>query len=381
MNLFNRKMLKGILITAALVTALFASCDMGTDPEDETGFNYPQAAAKVDYNGAKKAVFIDFSTDTVVRELLLDFFYIAINGSGAIIANSGSYGSGAMVYKTDKTDITDDCTSLEANVKEFTFAEGTSLYGYQAEVTPFKGEIKTGMGQTGDGSGKVYLVKTEANNFYKVIFDKIGMLSMGPSPTPGYKITVVKGLAGSASDKTELTDSLSGITNGFGYIYFDLDANPPRALNTGTALADGVTLNIPKAADWDILCARTNELQSLDGSTLAAEMPVAGRSSILLNTYKGVEVYTAAGKSIDQVLNLDGLSSDDAIDAIGYSWYHSDMSTKPPTNTAKKNTYVVKTVEGNYVKFQPGSFYGPSSESFYMGFRYYSGDAEGNFDK
>ena len=232
----------------------------------------------------------------------------------------------------------------------------------------------------GAGSGKVYLIKTGAGNFYKIIFDIFGMTSMGPPPTAGYKITVVKGLDGDDSAKTVIEDTISGISNGFGYIYFDLDATGgPMALNSPTALKAGVTLDIPKAAEWDILCARTNELQSTNGTTVEPEMPVASRSSILLNTYKSVEVYIATGKTIDQVLNIDGLTASTAIDAIGYGWY--SMAGMPPTFSVATNTYVVKTVEGNYVKFQPGSFYGPSNESFYMSFRYYAGDNSGTFDK
>ena len=385
MNRFNWKMLKSILITAAVVTAFFSSCQTDADPEDENnGPVYPTATAKVDYNGtgpnSKRAVFIDFSSDTVVRELPLDFFDIAFEtAKKTIIANSGSYGSGVLVYKTDKTDITEDLSSLQDNVKEYTFAEETNFYDHQTEANPFKGEIGAGSAM-GAGSGKVYLIKTGAGNFYKVIFDIIGMVSMSPAPTAGYKITVVKGLNGEDSAKTVIEDNTSGIGNGFGYIYFDLDAtNGPMALNGPAALKDGVTLDIPKAAEWDLLCARTNELQSTNGTTVEPQMPVASRSSILLNTYKSVEVYIATGKTIDQVLNLDGLTASTAIDAIGYGWY--SMAGMPPTFSVATNTYVVKTVEGTYVKFQPGSFYGPNSESFYMSFRYYAGDAEGNFDK
>ncbi|MDR2482449.1 MAG: hypothetical protein LBD08_02325, partial [Treponema sp.] len=157
-------MLKSILVSAAVAAAVLASCDTGTNPNPKKGPEYPSAAAKVDYNGtganSKRAVFIDFSNETaVIRELPLDFFDIAISGSGAIIANSGSYGSGVLVYKTDKTDITEDLSSLQESVKEYTFTEGTSLYGYQAAANPFDGEIGAG-GQMGNGSGKVYLIKT-----------------------------------------------------------------------------------------------------------------------------------------------------------------------------------------------------------------------------
>jgi hypothetical protein len=343
--------------------------DGNDDGEGGDNSNYLPATLNVDYNGANNAVFFDFSTGTVT-ELPHDFFDIAIDGSGTIIANSGSYGSGVLVYKTDSTDITADLSGQSANVKEYTFKTGTSLYDYQSEVNPFEGEIGSG-GQFGDGSGKVYLIKTQPGNYYKVIFDIFGMTSMNP-PAAGYKITVVKGLDGGDEAKTVLEDSTTGIRTGFGYIYFDLDAEGgPKALNNGTTLKEGVTLNIPKAADWDILATRTNELQTEDGTTLSAQMPVVGRSSVLLNTYKAVKAKVVAGKLIDEIadtnLSDDGLSGE--IDAIGYGWY---SMPEMGVYSVAENTYVIKTVEGNFALFQPESFYGPTAgANFVMDFSYY----------
>jgi hypothetical protein len=390
---FNRKALLSVLITAAVLTALVSSCDMdGDDPPESGGTEYLSAIAKVDYNGAKRAVFIDFSSESVVRELPMDFFDLAIDSSGNAIANSGSYGSGVTVLKTDKTDITEDLSSYAAGwdasgaglgTGQYTFKAGTNLYdSQQTAVNPFAGGIKGTPMQQGD-FGKVYIIKTKYvagdGNWYKVIFDIFGMTAMTPSATAGYKITVVKGLEGGENEKTTLEDSLTGIRDGFGWIWFKLDGDAgPRALNTATALNTGAP-DIPKAADWDLLCIRTNELQTTDGTTIEAQMPVATRSSILLNTYKSVKAYTAAGKSIDQVLNLDGLTEAGDVDAIGYGWY--SMAGMPPTFAVSTNTYVVKTVEGNYAKFQPGSFYGPNNESFYMQFRYVYGDDSGTFNQ
>jgi hypothetical protein len=281
------------------------------------------------------------------------------------------------VYKTEETNIAADFTSQEANVKEYTFKTGTSMYGYQTAENPFAGEIGSGS-QMGGGSGKVYLIKTQPGNYYKVIFDIFGMVSMAP-PTAGYKITVVKGLAGGNSDKTVLEDTTSGIRDGFGYIYFDLDTTSgPKALNNGSTLKEGVTLNIPLSTNWDILATRTDELQSENGTTVSAQMPVAGRSSVLLNIYKTVKAKAAAGKLIDAVtdtdLGDDGLRGE--IDAIGYGWY-SVGSGMPPTYSVANNTYIIKTVEGGFAKFQPITF-AKDGKSFVMDFYYeYSEDANG----
>ena len=374
-----------VLGAAAVLAASFAACDADGDDVEDVQDIYSSETAKVDYNGtgpnSKKAVFFKFSTGKT-SEVPLDFFDIAFSvsmGSAKIFANSGSYGSGVLVYKTDTTDIIANLSSQQGSVKEYTFRAETPLYGYQSAANPFDGEI-TG---AGIGSGKVYLIKTGAGNFYKVIFDVIGMLPGDPSPTPGYKITVVKGLSGGTPEQTVITDSLLGVSSGFGYIYFDLDATGgPKALNGPAALKDGVTLDLPKAADWDILCARTDELQPNEaGTAVNPEMPKASRSSILLNIYKSVKAYKAEGKTMEQVVTIpEETEFSGTIDAIGYSWYR--MEGMPPTFPLNTNTYIVKIADSKYAKFQPGSFYGPNTESFYMKFRYYYLESDsGTFDK
>jgi hypothetical protein len=381
MNSFSRKAFVSALITAAVFTALTMSCETGTSSNQQEEEEYSTATAKVDYNGAKKAVFIDFSSETAVRELPLDFFDFAVfvtpERTVSVIANSGSYGSGVTVYKTTSGNITEDCTSLQNNVTEYTFKAGTNLYNSgQTAANPFEGGLRAAPMGSNPAWDKVFLIKTGAGNYYKVLFEVFGMLSINP-PTPGYTIHVVPGLGAGDTGKVTITDSITS-ANDYGYIWFKLDGGP-RALNSLTALKSDAP-DIPKAADWDLLCIRTNELQSKDGTTLATEMPMASRSSILLNTYKDVKAYTAAGKTIAEVLNISGLTESGEVDAIGYGWY-STTDDMPPTFTLKTNTYVVKTVEGNYAKFQPGSFYGPNRESFYMNFRYLYGDSSGTFER
>jgi hypothetical protein len=365
MDLFNQKTRWGAVIASAFLAVLVGACDTGTNPSGESsGPEYSSAAARVDYDGANRAVFIDFSAENpLAAELPHGFFDIAIDSNGHIIANSGSYGSGVLVYKTDKTDITEDLSALADRVKDYTFKEGTELYGYQEQADPFKGEISP----LAQGSGRVYLIKTAAGNSYKMTFNMFGMGGV-------YRFEVVKGL--NSTEKTELTGSLTGLINDpvntYGYMYFDLDADPPRALNiTGIQLAEGAPA-IPKSFNWDLLCTRTDELQNGGAVTV--------RSSILLNIYREVKVYTAAGKSIREVSDIDGLSLSADIDAIGCLWYGADGS-EPPVYRANKNTYVVKTVEGNFAKFQPESYTGPAGEGFYMTFTYLYGDSSGTFTK
>jgi hypothetical protein len=372
----------GVLGTVAVLAAVFAACEKDGE-EPNVADLYPSATANVDYNGtsatSKKAVFFKFSTGKA-SVVPLDFFDIALDLSMSgpkIFANSGSYGSGVTVYKTTSTNILDDLSAHSDNVKEYTFKTGYTLFsGGQTEVNPFAGAISMG-----SPPHNVYLIKTEAGDLYKFTFDA---MSMSP---PSYTVSVVKGLANTSNDaKKVLTDNITGISGpgGYGYIYFDLDAEGgPKALNSPTALKDGVTLDIPKADEWDILFTRTNDQQATAEAPTVLAM-VVGRSSVLLNTYKNVKAYTAEGKKMEEVLTIPAetdLISE--IDVIGHSWYTASLISGGGANYAvNTNTYIVKTVEGKYAKFQPGSFYGPTNESFSMRFRYYYFDGDGEtFDK
>jgi hypothetical protein len=120
----KRMMLLNIFLLVLSAAVLWVSCDTTTnsngdgnttpglyvndpaEPETVTfregnNYDYPGDTLNVDYNGDNNAVFFDFSTGTAT-ELPHDFFDIAIDGDGNIIANSGSYGSGVQVYKTDR---------------------------------------------------------------------------------------------------------------------------------------------------------------------------------------------------------------------------------------------------------------------------------------
>ncbi|MDR1908770.1 MAG: HmuY family protein [Spirochaetaceae bacterium] len=365
----NKHRGRAVFILFAMAAVLACNPD-GGGPEP---YQYPSDTAAVDYTSSDpgKAVFIDFSSNTVVRELPHDFFDVAMystgSGQGAqvhIIANSGSYGTGVTVLKTTGTDIAANLSGSENAVTEFTFREDFTLHGHQDAVNPLAGAAAAA------ATKYVYLIKTNYGTdtkYFKVVFDSYG-------PAGQCKITVVPGSGAGDTGKVELTAGLTGIADGYGYIYFDLHGNTPRVLNDGDALKPGITLNIPKAAEWDLLCTRTDDLT---GDTTR---PTANRSSILLNTYKGVTAATAAGKTIEEVTGTTGLTPYTLVDAIGYSWYGTDNRgnywvDNPPV------TFVIKTAEEHYAKFQPGSFKGPAEESFHMAFRYYyTGNNTGVFE-
>jgi hypothetical protein len=371
-----------VLVILTALAVITMSCDDGGGGGGGGGGGtvYDTATAKVDYGNANRAVFFDFSTGTVT-ELGHDFFDIAIEAGGSIIANSGSYGSGVQVYETAEigANIGNDFSSAMANIKEYTFRDGVTIYqveGGGAVYQTTENPLGSLMSLTPPGKkSNVYLVKVkygaDAAQYFKVVF------SMTMGPTQSFNMEVVSGLTGSSV--TTINAAIAGLINGYGWLYFKLVGGTPRVLNNGTTWLESGTA-VPQAGNWDLLFTRTDELQSEDGTTLAAGMNVANRSSALLNIYKKVEAANTAGKSMEQVFNTSGLAFSDEVDAIGYSWY--TMAGMPPTFSVPVNTFVVKTVEGNYAKFQPATFYGPNNESFYMTFRYlYSGSADGLFSK
>ncbi|MDR1957089.1 MAG: HmuY family protein [Treponema sp.] len=389
-----RMFLNILLLGAVSLTVLLGSCDTSGNDDDDTqtsttpglyendpaeteivefaeDADYLEATINVDYNGANNAVFFDFSTGTktVVPH---DFFDIAIDGSGTIIANSGSFGSGVQVYKTEETDLTKDFSSEQDKVIEYTFKETLHpdrLFGYQTAQNP--------LGELGMTTSEVCLVKvkhksTDADAYFKVTFGMNMPGAGGYSGPPQYVMTVVPGLGAGEANKKELACPITGLTGatGYGWLYFKLVGDgAPKVLNTGTTWTGGGTA-VPLAANWDILGTRTNELQEDPDNPgqIAEEMKVASRSSILLNTYKSVKAGVVTEKLIDEVPTPSAVELRTAVDAIGYSWY--SMAGMPPAFSVASNTYIIKTVEGRFAKFQPESFYGPNNESFVMDFAY-----------
>jgi hypothetical protein len=368
MTFSKRMMFLNIFLLVLSAVVLWVSCDTTTGGDDDDGDGYPRDTINVDYNGVNNAVFFDFSTGTKTV-LPHDFFDIAINGSGNIIANSGSYGSGVTVYKTDSTTIADDFSSQADAVAEYTFKTGTNLYDSSQTV-------ENPLGTMSPAASNVCLIKVQyadTTAFFKVVFS-MKMPGMGGyQGPPQYVVTVVPGLGAGETGKVEIPAAITGLTGatGYGWLYFKFVGDGgPRVLNNGTTWTGGGTA-VPIAADWDILATRTNELQSENGTTVSTQMPVASRSSVLLNTYKAVEAKAITGKLIDEVteadLSDDGLSEE--IDAIGYGWY-SMGSGMPPAFSVAGNSYIIKTVEGGFAVFQPETF-AKGGKNFVMDFAYY----------
>ena len=369
----------GFAVFSCIISLAFMSCNQDTDDEENT---YQEATAKVDYNGtgpnSKRAVFFKFSNGTMT-ELPLDFFDIAIStntslpaGQPRIIANSGSYGAGVLTFKTDHTNIADSIADPSVNNGVYPNPDGGSpivirhvTFRNDYDVSPpyipqsVANPLAAALANPAAADGKVYAIKTGTGKWFKVTFTSFG-------PMGQYSITVVEGLSGTV--QVQISGSLSAATP-YGYIYIDLDEKKDVTTTAG----------IPKADEWDILCTRTDDILN-QGSGTAPVPYYANRSSILINSAQGVTAAKVEG-DIESVLSVPGAGAfSSKIDAaIGYGWYSS--SGMPPTNTVNNNTYVVKTVEGNYAKFQPGTFYGPGNESFYMTFRYwYQGDGAETFD-
>jgi hypothetical protein len=301
-----------------------------------------------------------------VTTLPHDFFDIAIPASGKVIANSGSYGSGVQVLYSNwaKTDITRNLGGFHDSgaVKEYTFKPGTPLYGYQDEENPLKSNIST---------PRVALIKVQYKpedppEYFKVVYD----YTMEMGVFKSFDVTVVPGLAGGESDKKEITIPVApgDMNTGYSLLYIKLvGEGGPRALNTGKEWIGGGTI-VPK--EWDIMAVRTEELQEDPDNLGKALTPATKRSSVLINAYRQgtrqqVKAKVITGKSIDQVTeeDLNNTNLSEEIDIIGYKWHN------PDDESILTNTYVIKTTDGGFAKFQPKTF-AKDNKKFVMDFDY-----------
>ena len=144
--------------------------------------------------------------------------------------------------------------------------------------------------------------------------------------------------------------------------------------------------NIPKKNEWQLLFVRTNVYAKEMGQMLKND-GIVSTSSILTNSPAGVETaalygwdfpeVTAAPKPVHFIKQVDGVgkgfanSLNDDPEKRRKAWYYG--LNMPPTFYLSRITYVFKWgVPSNmhYVKFRPGTFYGPNGEKFYVTFRY-----------
>ncbi|MDR3303740.1 MAG: HmuY family protein [Treponema sp.] len=381
------RFIRNAALCGVIILASFIALSCGDEePAAAPGPEYGDATAIVDYANVNNAVFFDFSTGTMTT-LPHDFFDIAINTDGKIIANSGSYGSGVTVYKTDQTDITGDFSGSADSVIEHTLSSAAPNPEKSDSDTTKRQTEQNPLGELEIETSNVCLIgvkylTSDTTAYFKVTF---GMdMTNGP---PSYIMTAVSGLETSnETDTVVLTVPVTGLTNGFGWLYFKLvGEGGPRVLNSATALNTGAPA-IPKAAEWDILCTRTNENQGWVSMGANYMWYIAGRSSILVNEYKEVTAAKVADTQITDVLTVPAADTFSGVidTAIGYKWYETGTggANGGPTYRVDPKTFVIKTVEGNYAKFQPLTFAGPNSESFYMKFEYlYQADGATTFSK
>ncbi len=317
---------------------LMAGCNSVTGPKDggnDPVVEYRIDTANVDYKGDNNVVFFDFSTGTKTV-IAHDTWHIAFDADLHVIANSGNYGSDVAVCATGETDFGADYTSWFSDTsKSFTRIDtNANVLGQNwmdlSSMPPSYTE-------------EVYLLKTKGASHYKVQLTGAGM---------GGSVTMKIGApeVSSADEKT--------FTHNSDYEYTYIDCESKQAIKVA-----------PAKDAWDIRFGRTE---------FAMGTRTGGRSTIAINCAGGVEAAAVEGNDIDEVSGISGLSFSGDMLTIGNGWYDFDHDTK--TYSVVQNTYVVKTTEGNYAKFQLATFDGPGGESFYCFFEYlYQADGAAEF--
>ncbi len=320
-----------IIITSALGIALtLMGCDGGgTTQHGAVNLEGTLDTALVDYKSdSSKTVYFDFSTGTKTV-IAADAWDLAISTTDAsVIANCGLYGAGVRLYKSTSTDIAADLTSLADSVAGIIDSSSNPLAGaYNIQ---------------GAGNDTVFLVKDQAGVFYKIQFESFG-------PAGKFSLLLAKGLAGTANT---LTGTLEEKTD---HVYLDL----------GTAKE--VTQGIPQEDSWDIRFVRALEF-------FQGPAGFGPRSAIQLNSAKGVKANLIGPVAFDSVTTMDSNSLSVDPNAIGAGWYVSvyDQATHISTVTVPVQTYVIQTTEGDLVKVQFLTFYGPNNEGFYTVFKWIS---------
>lgn len=369
----------------------------------------PFPTANVDYDNHNRMIFFD-CTNGKMKTIDSDAWDIAIavgdvpdsfrlpDGSTSsapkaiyAVTNSGDYGEHVRLrpFKAGTTS-TDYMGKRLDEIKQVSFK-----YGEQ-ELSPFQNDPDNPAASVANPfyealtNGKHYLLKTgktdDTAKVYEIWFDSITP-AVGAAFTLHVKPATLSAAApGAAQPKTiagfGAEYMLTGTINGdysFNYIKLGATAASARILDTEHD-------NIPKKNEWQLLFVRTNVYAKEMGQMLKND-GIVSTSSILTNSPAGVETaalygwdfpeVTAVPKPAHFIKQVDGVgkgfanSLNDDPEKRRKAWYYG--LNMPPTFYLSRITYVFKWgVPSNmhYVKFRPGTFYGPNGEKFYVTFRY-----------
>jgi hypothetical protein len=334
-------MLPAIAVAGLLITGCESLFNPGTGDterqEDETTVEYLVDTASVDYKKSNNVVYFDFSTGTKTVTAH-DTWHFAFDANLNVIANSGNYGSDVAVCSTGVTDFTQNFTTWFADTSKYFTRTDTN-----ANILGRKWMNSTIMPPT--FSKQVYLLKTKGSGNYKIQITGAGM-------NGSIKVKI-------ATPAETMAEELS-YTHNSEYEYTYIDCSSKQAV-----------LVAPKTNTWDLRFGRTE---------FAMGTATGGRSSIAINSAGGVSVAVAEGKNIDEVTDASSFTYSNSMFSIGHGWYAYDHDAK--VYSVAKNTYVLKTTEGKFAKFQIATFDGPGGEAFWCLFEYlYQDDSTAFFSK
>ena len=365
----------------------------------------PFPTANVDYDNHSRMIFFDFNTG-IQKTVDSDAWDIAIvvgdtpdnipTGSTAsapkaiyAVTNSGDYGEHARLlpFKAGTTS-TDYMGKRLDEIKQVSFKYG------ERELSPFQNDPDNPAASVANPfyealrNGKHYLLKTgktdDTAKVYEIWFDSI-------TPVVGAAFTLhVKPAELSQAESLEtkpktvtgfkaeytLTRNING---DYSFNYIKLGTDSARILDKDH---DG----IPQKNEWQLLFVRTNVYAKEMGQMLKND-GIVSTSSIFTNSPAGVATaalygwdfpeVTAVPKPVHFVKQVDGVgkgfanSLNDDLEKRRKAWYYG--LNMPPTFYLSRITYVFKwgvPPNMHYVKFRPGTFYGPNGEKFYVTFRY-----------
>ncbi|KMQ52551.1 hypothetical protein CHISP_0320 [Chitinispirillum alkaliphilum] len=327
----------GIALVVIGLMMVFGCTDSSVTGPGTQNVDYPLDTIDVDYTGANNVVFYHFATGTKTS-LPRTVWHLGFDKDFNIVTNSGHYGSGVHVHKTNETDFGTDFSDLEDVSFVPTYSDNNPIGSSWMDLSSMPPSY----------TNTIYLVKTHDNSVYKVQFT-------GATMAGGVRMKIG---TPSQDDAEELT---FGPVGDYDMVYINL------------ATKSAVDFAPPKD-QWDLRFGRTE---------FAMGTMTGGRSSIVLNTAGGVEAAVLEDVSIDNVENISALNFSNELFTIGYEWYAFDQASR--IFSLLNNTYVVRTVTGNYAKFQIGTFYSIDDDprkQFWSIFEYlYQADGATTFSK